>query len=812
MASLGKIRFNYRGQWTSGTAYSPMDVVFFRGGWVVCRNAHTSTTSNSPGDTLRMYADQGQYNGTNSNTVFGSTYASSNWQLMTEAMNAARSYSTTTVNRQDQETDNANQWATGQTQRYLYGWYNAPITGWQYGTTGGLDVHTGEWIASGTTMGYKFEQSSTIRDFGGGSGADPSETYFRMGNRTQNWNATYQLGDPERDRLNLTTPYGWTKKRVAVRGWPNMGRIDFGYGKTSTYEVSRPSSKPHFHIGNAIYVGYGCYFINRRGGVMAAGPSTNYSGQYDATNNHGNDGHFTEMAFHHLDWLEGQLPTDDGSPPRCIQWERTYQGNLVLFDNGEVHYWGYGGHGQPGGGDNSSTVSGPVRCGYSNINRTGATTVLRGKRAIKIALTGNTNDDTALSCYALIDNGNGTNTLYSWGYNGYGQLGTGNTTSYNVPQALSISTNGKIIDVWAGGGNYGSVYILTDTGYMYSCGYNAYGQLGRGNTTNQSTFGLVKAWGSSNTTGVKQISYCGRQYAALAVTTVDGQLWTWGRNNYYNLGHGDTTDRTSPTRVSTYTDVQAAFMTGHQNNHYMIILRGSSMSNNTAYFVGRNAYNQASDGGDTTTRQTFVTIKRTSIDASGTSAVNMTNVGSFRRMFGNSNGTEMGYLLGRVESDTNSPSRSYTEHYRPNGSQVRATNNYLGMDSGQLVYLVEGDQIYSRGKNIRWYYVGYSNYGGPGIGLSHDRNDYRMNMPFSSASETNGNTRILHSNIRFPVGVNQYRMDFSGDWGYNTTCTSAWCDVETGQLYVTGYTGYGIGPHSQETQTDTYQMQPPQGL
>lgn len=39
-----------------------------------------------------------------------------------------------------------------------------------------------------------------------------------------------------------------------------------------------------------------------------------------------------------------------------------------------------------------------------------------------------------------------------------------------------------------------------------------------------------------------------------AAVRTDGSLWTWGRNNHGALGHGDTTDRLSPTRVGAAND------------------------------------------------------------------------------------------------------------------------------------------------------------------------------------------------------------------------------------------------------------------
>src|SRR6266446_6207867 len=72
-------------------------------------------------------------------------------------------------------------------------------------------------------------------------------------------------------------------------------------------------------------------------------------------------------------------------------------------------------------------------------------------------------------------------TVMAWGYNGYGQLGDGTTTQRNTAISLSGVTN-------AGGiaaGNH--TLILNTDGSIWSTGLNTNGQLGKGTATNTST-------------------------------------------------------------------------------------------------------------------------------------------------------------------------------------------------------------------------------------------------------------------------------------------------------------------------------------
>ena len=74
------------------------------------------------------------------------------------------------------------------------------------------------------------------------------------------------------------------------------------------------------------------------------------------------------------------------------------------------------------------------------------------------------------------------NPLWTFGYNNYGQLGTGNTTSYSSPVQVGSLTNWKLV----AGGQYHTAAIKTD-GTLWTFGFNNYGQLGQGNITSYSS-------------------------------------------------------------------------------------------------------------------------------------------------------------------------------------------------------------------------------------------------------------------------------------------------------------------------------------
>jgi alpha-tubulin suppressor-like RCC1 family protein len=131
-----------------------------------------------------------------------------------------------------------------------------------------------------------------------------------------------------------------------------------------------------------------------------------------------------------------------------------------------------------------------------------------------------------------------TGTLWSWGRNSYGQLGSGNLTSRSSPVQVGTGTDWSMVS----SGSYNVMAIKT-TGTLWGWGRNQYGQLGLGNTINRSSpvqVGTGTDW--------SKVSCQERRSAALKT---DGTIWTWGRNNLGQLGLGNVTDRSSPVQVGT---------------------------------------------------------------------------------------------------------------------------------------------------------------------------------------------------------------------------------------------------------------------
>jgi alpha-tubulin suppressor-like RCC1 family protein len=130
-------------------------------------------------------------------------------------------------------------------------------------------------------------------------------------------------------------------------------------------------------------------------------------------------------------------------------------------------------------------------------------------------------------------------TLWAWGSNTNGQLGIGsNGGQQNAPVQAGSSHNWTRVVA----GDLFSLGLQSD-GSLWSWGYNAFGQLGLGDVLLRSgptRVGTSKSW--SQITAGNNFSLGLRK---------DGTLWAWGNNSLGQLGTGDNpTGHNTPTQVS----------------------------------------------------------------------------------------------------------------------------------------------------------------------------------------------------------------------------------------------------------------------
>jgi alpha-tubulin suppressor-like RCC1 family protein len=178
-----------------------------------------------------------------------------------------------------------------------------------------------------------------------------------------------------------------------------------------------------------------------------------------------------------------------------------------------------------------------------------------------------------LSSHAVLADGS----LRAWGWNGFGQLGDGTTTDRFVP--VVVSGESAVETVAAGSAHTCSVRA---DGGVRCWGYNSHGELGNGTTTNSSVPVLVGGLSA------RQVSAGNEHTCALATT---GQTMCWGSNARGELGNGTITNRTSPGAVALTGGVTLALLWSGHAFHTCGIT-----SNSDLYCWGHNAYGQLGDG------------------------------------------------------------------------------------------------------------------------------------------------------------------------------------------------------------------------
>ena len=151
-------------------------------------------------------------------------------------------------------------------------------------------------------------------------------------------------------------------------------------------------------------------------------------------------------------------------------------------------------------------------------------------------------------------------TAWSWGWNNNGGnggiLGQNNQTQYSSPRQIPGTT-------WNHVQTSGNTVLATKTdGTLWCWGSNTYGMLGLSQSSNNLFESSPKQIGSDTTwsKSADKIRTSSRYNAGCMKT--DGTLWTWGRNDYGQLGHNSKTDRSSPRQVGSNT-TWSQFSTRH---------------------------------------------------------------------------------------------------------------------------------------------------------------------------------------------------------------------------------------------------------
>ncbi len=184
-------------------------------------------------------------------------------------------------------------------------------------------------------------------------------------------------------------------------------------------------------------------------------------------------------------------------------------------------------------------------------------------------------------------------TVLAWGDNSAGQLGDGTTTDSSTPVTVGLPAGTTITTVAAGA--YHSLAV-TSADTMLAWGYNIFGQLGDGTTTDRDTPVAVDLPAGTTITTVS-----GGARHTLAVTSADTML-AWGHNNFGQLGDGTTTDRSTPVAVNLPTGTTITTASAGAFHSLAVTSTGTMLA------WGYNALGQVGDGTTATRRRTPVAV------------------------------------------------------------------------------------------------------------------------------------------------------------------------------------------------------------
>lgn len=127
--------------------------------------------------------------------------------------------------------------------------------------------------------------------------------------------------------------------------------------------------------------------------------------------------------------------------------------------------------------------------------------------------------------------------VWSWGHNGQGQLGRGNSSD----SAYAVQVTG-LSDVKAAAVAAGERHslVLTQDGYVYAFGQNNRGQLGDTSETNRTVPVAVRGplGGSDDAPQLDQVVSLAAGTATSAALRMDGSVVVWGYNNVGQSGMG----------------------------------------------------------------------------------------------------------------------------------------------------------------------------------------------------------------------------------------------------------------------------------
>lgn len=221
--------------------------------------------------------------------------------------------------------------------------------------------------------------------------------------------------------------------------------------------------------------------------------------------------------------------TNGDSSNKVVGISTGYAHSLIVTEDGTVYGFGYDANGRLGNGMPAMDSNIPVK-----VSDNGADFI-----------NGNPNDKvvqvSAGTHHSLLVTESGT--VYSFGWGGNGRLGTGALTDEYVPKKVTDENgfvngnpNDKVLN--ASAGEHHSI-VVTESGMVYSFGYNANGRLGNDSRTeSQVPVKVTDANGFVNGEGINKVTKVSAGFSHSLVLTENGVFYGFGDNVRGQFGSG----------------------------------------------------------------------------------------------------------------------------------------------------------------------------------------------------------------------------------------------------------------------------------
>jgi alpha-tubulin suppressor-like RCC1 family protein len=250
--------------------------------------------------------------------------------------------------------------------------------------------------------------------------------------------------------------------------------------------------------------------------------------------------------------------------------------SLAVTSAGSVLAWGNNDHGQLGIG----TATGPDMCSSTPCSTAPVTVMLPTGTRAKRAIAGWDHS------FAITTSGS----LLAWGNNEEGELGDGTNTGPETCGSAACSTTPvtvklpKHTKVVAAAGGFVHSLALTSTGSVLAWGFNGYGELGNGKTTESDVPVSVKL-----PRGTKAIAVAAGDQFSFALTS-SGSVLAWGYGEQGELGNGHAGISSLPTKVKLPKGAKAVAIAAGSHQGFALTSKGTLLA------WGLNASGQLGDG------------------------------------------------------------------------------------------------------------------------------------------------------------------------------------------------------------------------